>query len=107
MKGPCLDCDERYIGCHSDCPKYLEYRKKLDEENKKIFDAKSKQYNECGRALVQEDRKMAEIKEHEYCLRCGRRLKNVDARISGYGPVCAQKMKTEEIRKFKKLFEKV
>lgn len=33
--------------------------------------------------------------EHNYCLRCGRRLKTVDARIKGYGPVCEQKMRVE------------
>ena len=33
--------------------------------------------------------------EHEYCLRCGRRLKNVDARKFGYGKVCAEKLRTE------------
>lgn len=37
----------------------------------------------------------SELKDHEYCLRCGRRLKNVDARLIGYGKVCEQKMKTE------------
>ena len=44
----------------------------------------------------------AKDKEHEYCLRCGRRLKNVDARILGYGIVCWKKMQVEE--KVKKLF---
>lgn len=34
-------------------------------------------------------------KEHEYCLRCGRKLKNVDARLKGYGSICEQKMKVE------------
>lgn len=24
---PCRECDERYVGCHSRCPKYLEFRK--------------------------------------------------------------------------------
>lgn len=32
-------------------------------------------------------------KEHEYCLRCGRKLKNPVARISGYGLVCMKKSK--------------
>lgn len=35
-----------------------------------------------------------EIKEHEYCLRCGRKLKNPIARQKGYGAVCERKMKT-------------
>ena len=38
-------------------------------------------------------------KEHEYCLRCGRRLKNLNARLIGYGSVCQKKMKHAEIKK--------
>lgn len=32
-------------------------------------------------------------KEHEYCLRCGRKLKNSEARMKGFGAVCEKKMK--------------
>lgn len=31
----CKCCEERHPGCHSDCPDYILFRKKLDEENKK------------------------------------------------------------------------
>lgn len=31
--------------------------------------------------------------EHEYCLRCGRKLKSEEARMKGYGPICERKMK--------------
>lgn len=31
-------------------------------------------------------------KEHEYCLRCGRKLKNPIARQKGYGAVCEKKL---------------
>lgn len=41
--------------------------------------------------------------EHEYCLRCGRKLKNPEARILGYGLVCYKKM-TDSKRKQKPLF---
>ena len=27
LKAPCYKCEKRSIGCHSDCPLYLEYRK--------------------------------------------------------------------------------
>lgn len=30
--------------------------------------------------------------EHEFCLRCGRRLKNPEARTIGYGAVCRRKI---------------
>ena len=36
-----------------------------------------------------------EKKEHEYCLRCGRKLKNPIAREKGYGAVCERKMIVE------------
>ena len=41
-----------------------------------------------------------EKKEHEICLRCGRKLRNPDARKLGYGAVCYKKMQTSG----KKLF---
>ena len=41
--------------------------------------------------------------DHEFCLRCGRKLKNPNARVIGYGPVCLRKMK--EIEKGNKLFD--
>lgn len=34
------------------------------------------------------------MKEHEYCLRCGRKLKNPAAREKGYGIICEKKLKT-------------
>ena len=41
-----------------------------------------------------------EPKEHEHCLRCGRKLKNPDARRLGYGAVCYKKMQTSGKRLF-------
>jgi hypothetical protein len=32
---PCKDCPDRHEKCHSACEKYLEYRKQIDEINKK------------------------------------------------------------------------
>lgn len=33
------------------------------------------------------------MKLYKYCLRCGRLLKNPEARIKGFGVVCEKKMK--------------
>lgn len=41
------------------------------------------------------------IKEYEFCLRCGRKLKSIEARKIGYGKVCEKKAKRE--RQIKKL----
>lgn len=38
-------------------------------------------------------------KDHEFCLRCGRKLKNPKAREIGYGAVCEKKLKTESSKK--------
>lgn len=32
-------------------------------------------------------------KEYEFCLRCGRRLKNPEFRAIGYGKICFEKSK--------------
>ena len=37
--------------------------------------------------------------EHKRCLRCGRKLKNPEYRVLGYGPVCYEKLKTPNIKK--------
>ena len=39
---------------------------------------------------------MKKPKDHEYCLRCGRKLKDKDARKIGYGKTCYKKMQTEK-----------
>lgn len=31
---PCQGCDERYIGCHSQCDLYKAYKQKIDEQVK-------------------------------------------------------------------------
>lgn len=30
----CLDCEERHIGCHADCPKYLAESEELEKARK-------------------------------------------------------------------------
>lgn len=37
--------------------------------------------------------------EHDYCLRCGRKLKNPDARLLGYGTICYSKIRTNSTQK--------
>ena len=40
-----------------------------------------------------------EKKDHEFCLRCGRKLKSPIAREKGYGAVCEKKMQQENSTK--------
>lgn len=44
-----------------------------------------------------------EKKDHEYCLRCGRKLKNPQARLIGYGVVCQKKMQVDVSKRLFKL----
>jgi hypothetical protein len=37
MDVPCRGCKFREINCHSKCESYLEYRRKLDEQNKERY----------------------------------------------------------------------
>ena len=37
--------------------------------------------------------------EHDRCLRCGRKLKNSNARLLGYGTICYNKIRTDSMKK--------
>lgn len=39
----CKDCPDRYPGCHSECQKYKEQKRKQDEINEKIKKEKAKE----------------------------------------------------------------
>lgn len=38
-------------------------------------------------------------KLHKVCLRCGKKLKKIEYRERGYGPVCWEKIKVERKKK--------
>ena len=42
IEGPCYKCEKRFIGCHSSCLDFKDYRQKLDVINAK----KNKYYEE-------------------------------------------------------------
>lgn len=45
MTNPCKDCEERQLGCHSDCEKYLAFYQQNRQKNKKqLADAHANQY---------------------------------------------------------------
>lgn len=46
---------------------------------------------------------MTENKEYEFCLRCGRKLKNPKTRLIGLGPTCHKKVLQENVQS-RKLF---
>lgn len=53
----CFNCNERTLGCHSKCEKYLEYKAKLKERNakaRKAHDANSDYYRVRGNSYRKE-----------------------------------------------------
>ena len=50
--------------------------------------------------------KSYEFKKEERCKKCGRKLKNNESQLLGYGPGCYKKIMKEKYKKFKerKLF---
>lgn len=33
MKTPCMNCDDRVLGCHQHCEKYQKYKKEMKQRN--------------------------------------------------------------------------
>lgn len=55
MNVPCRDCTERFVGCHSQCVKYTNYRSVLDSTNQKAaLDNICKAYAGANRAKINE-----------------------------------------------------
>lgn len=57
-KIPCHHCEERYLGCHSECANYIAYRTERDElleikyqQEKKITDAQGYKYYETNKMI--------------------------------------------------------
>ena len=40
INSPCKGCLDRCIGCHGTCDKFIEFKKKVDIQNKQISNAK-------------------------------------------------------------------
>ena len=40
---PCLNCENRKLGCHSSCEKYAEFKRNIDENKKLIRSQKEEQ----------------------------------------------------------------
>ena len=41
VTAPCKGCEDRYVGCHSTCGKYLEYRNVITKEKELVNSKKS------------------------------------------------------------------
>ena len=44
VKAPCLDCNDRKVGCHGKCDDYKGFRSGLDNTNKIIRETKERSY---------------------------------------------------------------
>ena len=38
IKAPCLNCEDRQVGCHSNCEAYLSWTKKIKDANARKFE---------------------------------------------------------------------
>lgn len=55
-KSPCYGCHDRYILCHSNCSKYVEFRNEVIAYNVRLYKARSLEddlYNTPGHAKRQ------------------------------------------------------
>lgn len=46
---PCRGCEKRFVGCHSACDKYIDWKKELDKENEAIRKEKKEFYENVRR----------------------------------------------------------
>lgn len=50
-KPPCLNCDERILGCHSECDLYHTFRRSLEEYNRL---ARQQNYDDAQTFLIEQ-----------------------------------------------------
>ena len=67
IESPCLGCEDRELGCHSSCEKYIEYQR-VREEQKKII----------------RDQKLSEAQFISYKRDCVKRMNTRKGEKSGY-----------------------
>ena len=48
-KAPCKDCPDRHQGCHSECEKYIAFRKERDELNELRHQENEKYYSKFAK----------------------------------------------------------
>ena len=49
MMSPCKECGNRYVGCHADCSLYMDFRKRLNDQNETIRQEREKDYEWYGK----------------------------------------------------------
>ena len=54
MRVPCLDCEEREVGCHSKCPKYKDFlirNQKRKEDDREFYSRFGDTMTRLGRTM--------------------------------------------------------
>lgn len=51
MRGPCLECKERHVGCHGSCERYKEFREKLDRIKRARKQYEATEYDQTARLI--------------------------------------------------------
>lgn len=55
QNSPCYGCEDRHVGCHADCAKYVEYRDNCDAYRELVYRNKGK-YVEATRFYMDSPR---------------------------------------------------
>lgn len=66
IQAPCKGCEERQVGCHTDCARYTEFRKKADKykRDKQKAMARNASTQGCLRTLHDANRAKREGRLH-------------------------------------------
>lgn len=57
INSPCKNCEERVLGCHSVCEKYLKFKKDAQEEKEKIIASKIIEQQQIAYLSYQSERR--------------------------------------------------
>lgn len=51
ITAPCKGCADRFVGCHSTCDLYKQFRNELDKKNNMTYKEKKNEWNLIGRKV--------------------------------------------------------
>lgn len=66
MKVPCYKCEDRIVGCHSVCERYISYKKEMTKQNELIEKAKHLEHLRRGYEFDRAKRCTAIAKRNKY-----------------------------------------
>ena len=55
---PCRNCEDRHIGCHGTCEKYIDWKEKHIESKRKKFEQKQTEYQYMAVASMRKAKRL-------------------------------------------------